>query len=114
MKVFSFDNTENPVLLIEFKGESLVDACWIPQNPNMIAAIDAEGTVRLYNLADTVEKPKEIVNLGKISSDEFVSIVASPSTNTLSVITGEGQVTSVSLGHDLANDTFVLDKVYVS
>ena len=102
------------MLLIEFKGEVIVDSCWIPQNPNMIAVLESEGILRLYNLAETVEKPKDLINLPKSSAGGFLSIVASSSTNTISAITSDGEVVSVFLGQDLSDDRFLLDKVYVS
>lgn len=91
-----------------------MDACWIPQNPNMIAVLESEGVLRLYNLAETVEKPKDLINIPKTSAGGFSSLVASASTNTVSAITIDGEVVSVLLGQDLSDDRFFLDKVYVS
>lgn len=113
VKVFQFDSTENPALIIEVK-EELADACWLPQNPNFLAIATAEGHVLLYNLSETIEKPFEAIPVPKIPLDHVVSVAVSESQHTLVVISKMGYVWQFSLSTEIFGEKFLLDRIYTT
>lgn len=112
MKVFSFDNKDNPVVMVEIKGEVLIDACWLPQNPNMIIAATAEGSVYLYDLGETIEKPMETIIVQKNPVDQISSVTVSTSQNSILVLSKMGYLWQFTLSSAIFDDRFVLDKIY--
>lgn len=113
VKVFHFDSTENPALIIEVK-EDLADACWLPQNPNFVAVASAEGHVFLYNLSDTIEKPFETIPVPKIPLDQVLSVAVSESQHSLVVISKMGFVWQFSLSTEIFDEKFLLDRIYTT
>ncbi len=114
VKIYHFDNKDNAVIVIETTDETLVDACWIHENPNIVALCTAEGTVRLYDLADSAEKPRDTIVIPKTGLDTLVAIKSSGSQHALIVISKFSSIWSLSLGGDLEDDTFLLDKIYAA
>jgi len=114
IKIFAFDLRETPLLIIEFKGETLTDVCWVGDNPNYIAVLTAEGSVHLYNLADTIERPAETIQIPKISLDHLESILSSVVQHSIIVVSRLGNIWQLALSSNMQDDRFLLDKVYTS
>lgn len=112
VKVFNFDNKDNPIVMLEVKGETLVDLCWLPQNPNLILVATAEGNAYIYDLADTIEKPLEVITIQKNPVDQIVAVCISSSQNSIVVFSKMGYLWQFALSSAIFDDRFVLDKVY--
>lgn len=112
VKVFNFDNKDNPIVVIEIRGETLIDVCWLPQNPNMILVGTAEGNVYLYDLGDSVDKPRETIAVQKNPLDRLTSICISPSQNAIVALSKKSGLWVFTLSSAVFDDRFVLDKVY--
>lgn len=102
------------MIVIETTDETLVDACWIHENPNLIALCTAEGSVRVYNLADSAEKPKDAIAIPKTGLDSLIAIKSSSSQHALIIVSKFSGIWSLSIGGDLHDDTFLLDKIYTA
>lgn len=112
VKLFHFENRENPLVLVEIKGETIADVCWVPLNPNFILIAAAEGNLYLYDLADTIEKPYEIVPVQKNPLDTIQSVSISAAQNRIVVLSRMGNLWQFELSSAIFDDRFVLDKIY--
>lgn len=112
VKMFHYENKENPLIMVELKGETLADITWVPQNPNFMVAAAAEGNLYIYDLGDTIEKPRESINVPINSVDQIQSICVSGPQNSLVAISRLGNVWQFEISSALHDDRFMLDKVY--
>jgi hypothetical protein len=112
LKVFHYDAPDCPIVLIEFKEEHIVDATWLAESPNFIAIATSEGNIHIYNLADTIERPFEIVSVPKQEMDRVKGLASNEAQNRLVAITQMGHLFQFDLSPQLFDNRFSLDRIY--
>ena len=112
VKIYHSESREHPLIVVEVLDETLVDCCFVADTFNHIAVCTAEGSLSLYNLAASVDKPVETVVVGKPGLDPIQSVRSSSTSRTLVTISKSGSLTAVSVGETIRDDRFLLDKVY--
>ena len=101
------------MLIIEIKDD-VSDASWLPQNPNYLSVVTAEGTILIYNLSDTIEKPVEVIPSQNTQLDHILSLSVSESQQSLVLISKMGVVSQFSLSSEIFDNRFMLDKTYTT
>lgn len=112
IKIYHYDNKDHPLLVVECTDEVVTDCCFVEDCYNIIALCTAEGSVRIFNLAESIEKPKETIVIPKTGLDSLTAIKSSLSQRALAVVSKLGGLWILSLGGDLKDDQFLLDKIY--
>ena len=100
--------------MVEIKGETLVDICWLPQNPNLLLVATGEGNIYLYDLAESIEKPREAIAIQKNPVDELTSVCVSASQNAIIAFSKMGFFWQFTLSSAIFDDGFLLDKIYTA
>lgn len=74
----------------------------------------SEGNIHIYNLADTIERPFEVVSIPKQEMDQVAGLVSNEAQNRLVVVTRFGHVLQFDLSPQLFGSGFSLDRIYSS
>lgn len=104
----------NPIVLIEFKDEQVVSACWLFSNPNCVAVGTKEGSVYIYNLVKSIEKPVEKIEVSLGEGDEMKVMLISEKQDVLCILSLLGEFYVYDLKKDLEGARFELDLFYPS
>ena len=112
VKMFHHESRDHPLIVVEVLDETLVDCCFVADTFNYIAVCTAEGSVSIYNLSESIDRPVETVVVSKSGLDPVHSIKSSSTSRLLVVVSKSGCVSAISIGETIKDDRFLLDKVY--